>query len=182
MASLPCEACQEETTVIPTGIILEDSMGALACRRFRVCTTPECELYLIRRESLEQFLPISPDMWIMNASHGQLSKNREIADRVAPFPFHLVPETYWEKISKHPPFSSDEQRVVKLAALHRFLTADLVEAELQIPLKEAKSILLRLWRIGIFRKGASFLIFELIPNKYLPANIRLLTELQRSAS
>lgn len=181
MSSLPCEACQEETVVIPSGIIIEDSTGAIAYRRFRTCLTPECDLYLVRRETFEQFLPISPDTMIMDSSNLQLSKNREIVDRVNPFPFHLVPEVYWNKISEYP-LSLRERRIILLATQHRFVDMSLIQRELQISLSTAKPILLKLWRMGIFRKSTRFLLFELIPIKYLPANIRLLPELQRSAS
>ncbi|OWL96541.1 hypothetical protein CBQ26_09190 [Deinococcus indicus] len=58
MAALPCDICQEETVVIPSGLILVDAEGAVAYRRYRVCTNPRCERYRVRRESIEQFLPM----------------------------------------------------------------------------------------------------------------------------
>ncbi|WP_155300165.1 hypothetical protein [Deinococcus kurensis] len=57
MAGLPCAACQDETVVIPSGVILEDAEGAVAYRRYRVCVNPRCEQYRVRRETLEQYLP-----------------------------------------------------------------------------------------------------------------------------
>lgn len=57
MAGLPCDVCQEDTIVIPQGVIGEDADGALVYRRYRVCVNPRCERYRHRRESLEMYLP-----------------------------------------------------------------------------------------------------------------------------
>ncbi|GGO24844.1 hypothetical protein [Deinococcus humi] len=57
MAGLPCDTCQEESIVIPSGVILQDEGGATAYRRYRVCINPKCERYCQRRETLEQYLP-----------------------------------------------------------------------------------------------------------------------------
>ena len=57
MAGLPCDTCQEETVVIPSGMILQDDEGATAYRRYRVCINPNCERYCQRRETLEHYLP-----------------------------------------------------------------------------------------------------------------------------
>lgn len=59
MAGLPCDVCQEETIVLPTGTesVGEDADGQLIYRRYRVCINPTCERYRQRRETLEAYLP-----------------------------------------------------------------------------------------------------------------------------
>lgn len=57
MAGLPCDACQDETIVLPNALVLQDDEAATAYRRFRVCINPNCERYRQRRETLEQYLP-----------------------------------------------------------------------------------------------------------------------------
>lgn len=182
MASLPCEACQEATTVIPGGIIIEYSSGALAYSRFRTCMTLGCDLYLIRRETLEQFLPVSPKLTVMTSDNLQLSKNGKFADRISPFPYHLVSQAFWEKLSELPDLSSNARRTIWLAAKHSFVDPSLVSREIQISPSKADKLLKKLWQLGILRKAARFALYELIPVKYLPANIRPSPDLQRNAS
>ena len=57
MAGLPCDVCQEESIVIPVGVVGEDAQGTLIYRRYRVCVNPRCEKYRLRRESVEMYLP-----------------------------------------------------------------------------------------------------------------------------
>lgn len=59
MAGLPCDTCQEDTVVVPSGIVGEDAAGLLFYRRYRACVNPKCERYRQRRESLEAYLPDS---------------------------------------------------------------------------------------------------------------------------
>lgn len=59
MAGLPCDACQEPSLILPTGVdsVGEDVDGQLIYRRYRVCINPTCERYRQRRETLEAYLP-----------------------------------------------------------------------------------------------------------------------------
>lgn len=57
MAGLPCEACQEPMAVLQTAGPIEDLGGRVVLPRERVCVTPDCEFYLIRRQSAEVLLP-----------------------------------------------------------------------------------------------------------------------------
>ena len=57
MAGLPCDACQEETAVVPSGEVGEDAEGQTIYRRYRVCINPHCQNYRHRRESVEFYLP-----------------------------------------------------------------------------------------------------------------------------
>lgn len=66
MSGLPCDVCQDDTIVIPSGVVLEDSTGATAYRRYRTCINPNCERYCQRRETLEQYLPQAGEPVLLN--------------------------------------------------------------------------------------------------------------------
>lgn len=57
MAGLPCDACQEETIVVPMGTVDVDVDGHTIYRRYRVCINPTCERYRQRRDTVEMYLP-----------------------------------------------------------------------------------------------------------------------------
>lgn len=59
MAGLPCESCQEPLVVVQTCGPTEDLGERVVLRRERVCLTPSCEFYRIRRQSAEVLLPLS---------------------------------------------------------------------------------------------------------------------------
>ena len=68
MAGLPCDACGEESLVIPTGEVGEDAEGQTIYRRFRVCINPACTKYRHRRESIEFYLPQTGDPKVMDTA------------------------------------------------------------------------------------------------------------------
>lgn len=55
MSGLPCDACQEPTPVIQTFEPTLDGNGELVKLRWRVCTNPNCEKYMVRRVSVEYY-------------------------------------------------------------------------------------------------------------------------------
>lgn len=57
MAGLPCDACQEETVVIPSGVVDLDVDGQTIYRRYRACINPKCSRYRHRRDTVEMYLP-----------------------------------------------------------------------------------------------------------------------------
>lgn len=85
MSGLPCEACQEPTHVIPTGQLLDDANGRVLYRRFRVCTNTACEFYLIRRETLEVAVPLTPNVFIVSPQLNNLGHLR-LPPRTTPPP------------------------------------------------------------------------------------------------
>lgn len=61
MAGLPCDVCQEDSTVVLNGQSGLDADGVLVYRRWRVCTNPNCERYMHRRETLEHYPEQEPE-------------------------------------------------------------------------------------------------------------------------
>lgn len=57
MAGLPCDVCQEETTVMSNGEAGTLENGVLFYRRYRVCTNPKCPRCGEVRNTGEAFLP-----------------------------------------------------------------------------------------------------------------------------
>lgn len=76
MAALPCEACQESMTVIPTGTdtVTSDSAGRTVFMRYRTCTTPGCEMYLIRRTTYEVAAPVAEPLCVLSPELSNLRK------------------------------------------------------------------------------------------------------------
>lgn len=85
MAGLPCEACQEPMTVIPGGVVVTDAAGRAVYRRCRVCVTPGCEMYLLRRATFEVAAPLSPSVEVMRPDYSQI-RRLNLAPRAAPAP------------------------------------------------------------------------------------------------
>lgn len=55
MAGLPCDTCQEDSTIVLRGEAGLDGADELIYRRWRVCTNPRCERYLHRRVTAEYY-------------------------------------------------------------------------------------------------------------------------------
>lgn len=55
MAGLPCDACQEPVPVVQVFDAALDGDGELIKVRWRVCTNPKCEKYMLRRVSVEYY-------------------------------------------------------------------------------------------------------------------------------
>ncbi|BDP42905.1 hypothetical protein DAETH_28740 [Deinococcus aetherius] len=55
MAGLPCDTCQEDSTIVLRGEAGLDGEDELIYRRWRVCLNPNCERYLHRRTSVEYY-------------------------------------------------------------------------------------------------------------------------------
>lgn len=85
MAGLPCEECQEGMFVIPCGTVMSDASGRTVYRRYRVCITPSCSLYLIRRETFEVAAPLRPDAKLLPADKHQLAR-LGLPERTSPLP------------------------------------------------------------------------------------------------
>lgn len=177
MAGLPCEACQEEAIVIPAAQIVEDAGGRLVYRRYRACANPACELYLVRRETLEVFAPLTPDAPFVPTSNANLRKTYgELPPRRARFPFELVPEHLLPTLTK------EEITVVELARyLGQISRAD-VRERLECKLIHAQKLLDHLTYLGILAFSPTHQCFKPVPADEIPSHIRLPEHLQRSAS
>lgn len=87
MAGLPCDVCQEATTVLSAGCsgIVSDTADRVLFRRYRVCTNPECELYLFKRETFEVATPLAPDASLVSPEHANL-RHLKLRPRTTPAP------------------------------------------------------------------------------------------------
>lgn len=85
MAGLPCEACQEPLAVIPNAAVVTDAADRAIYRRYRTCTNPACELYLMRRETFEVAAPLAPDAPVVSPGLHNL-RGLKLRPRTAPAP------------------------------------------------------------------------------------------------
>lgn len=184
MAGLPCEACQEETIVIPSAQIVEDAGGRVVYRRYRACTNPDCELYLVRRETLEVFAPLRPDAAVLPPYNHNVKTavKRRLPHRTAPFPIDLVPEEIRRAYESLSSITDDDAAVLELARHLGRIHAGDVRAKLSFSTHLARKSLNRLKDLGLLTKSAVYRCFEPVPGDRIPPHVRLPEHLQRSVS
>lgn len=181
MAGLPCEVCQEEALVIPTARVIEDATGRMVYHRYRTCTNPDCDLYLVRRNTLEVFVPLEPDAPFVPPSNSNLKK-LALPRRTAPFPLELVPEEIRRAHKSQPSITDEESKVLELARyLGQIHLAD-VQSRLSCTTVKAQKLLNTLTSLGILVHSPAYRCYEPVPADEIPSHIRLPEHLQRSVS
>lgn len=92
MAGLPCEACQESMTVIPLAAVVTDAADRTVYRRYRTCTNPGCDLYLIRRSTFEVVAPLRGSLVLLTPALSNL-KSLHLKPRTSPLPEWLFDQS-----------------------------------------------------------------------------------------
>ncbi|WP_288482124.1 hypothetical protein [uncultured Deinococcus sp.] len=182
MAGLPCEVCQEEAIVVPSGFIVSDNSGNTIYKRYRVCSNPTCDLYLIRRETFEVFAPLSPDAVIFPANIAMLRKQAKLfnlVNRTAPFPIHLVNE---ETLKNYSSIGQNEIEVLTYARQREFFYISDLAKEMKLSYYQAHNRIQKLVSLGLVGKSSVYRAYAAVPDHLIPDHVYLPPELQRSAS
>lgn len=76
--------------VVPRGTdcVTVDSTGRNVFVRYRVCVTPECEMYLLRQETLEIIAPTGGQYRVLTPDHTSVQR-LGLPPRSAPLPDRL---------------------------------------------------------------------------------------------
>lgn len=183
MAGLPCSVCQEEAVVIPNAVIVTDDAGNTIYRRFRTCVNPDCEVYLIRRETFEVFAPLLPDSVIFPAKMAnlrQMVRLGRLPERSAPFPMHLVTK---ETLKNHTSIDRSEALILAYARTKEFFYITDIQEEFGLfTHQRALSCIRKLESLGLIGKSSVHRAYAAVPAHLIPDRVYLPPELQRSAS